>query len=135
MTISITAHKKIADFQEELSALFPALKVEFFTSPYEVGKTLGSETMIFNRTKQMVEIAQKEIFGKSKSDFDVTPEMTVRAFEQKLWKQYALCVKVFRNESGSFVETSSTDTWSLAEQNTKGNRVPNAVPMSAPINV
>ena len=121
MKISITAEKTIAEFQEDLMALFPSLKIEFFTKAYELGTTLGSEDMVYNRIKIMGEISKNHIIKQSENLFDFTPDTTVRAFQEALWQQYGLSVQLFRNSLGTFVETTSTDTWTLAEQEHKGS--------------
>ena len=55
------------------------------------------------------------------SAFEFTPQMTVGAFEQALRNQYGLSVQVFRKSMSSFIESTSSDSWTLEEQNKKGD--------------
>ena len=119
MKISIAANKKIVQFQEEFSAFFPFLKTEFFTRPHEESGPTWSKYMIFNRTKTLGEIRQNPV-GNNETDFVFLPEMKTGDFEKALWDRYALSVQVFRKSMGSFLETTASDSWTLAEQNSKG---------------
>lgn len=118
MTITLTADKKIAEFQEEFNAYFPFLKIEFFTQPHEENSATWSKYMIFNRTKTLGEIGK---IPTTPSIFEFQPEMKTGEFEQALWNQYALPVQIFRKSMGSYIETTKSDSWSLAEQNSKGD--------------
>jgi hypothetical protein len=119
MKIEIRSDKKISEFQTEFTCLFPYLKVEFFTHPHNEGAASWSKYMHFDHTKTLGEIGEiSKILNKP--DFDFTPQLTVGAFEQTLWGQYGLAVQVFRKSMGIFIESTSTDSWTLEEQNKKG---------------
>ena len=117
MKITIKSDKKITEFQQEFTAFFPYLKVEFFTHPHDEGAATGSKYMISKRTKTLGELAEIQ----DESDFVFTPEMTVGIFEQALWNQYALAVQVFRKSMGSYIETTTSDKWTLSKQNSEGD--------------
>jgi hypothetical protein len=117
MKITIKADKKISEFQNEFTCFFPFLKAEFFTRPHDEGGASWSKYMYFNRTKTLGEIGKVE----NESDFEFTPQMTVGTFEQALWSQYGLAVQVFRKSMSSFIESTSSDSWTLEEQNKKGD--------------
>ncbi|MBK6949217.1 MAG: hypothetical protein IPH16_15200 [Haliscomenobacter sp.] len=47
--------------------------------------------------------------------------MTVREFEQAFYDTYGLNVQVFRRSGNIWIQTTATDSWTLAEQNRKGS--------------
>ncbi len=114
--ISIYPERKITEFQRDFSVLFPFLKVEFFTRPHEEGGATWSKYMHFDGTKTLGEIGHVQ----GETTFEFSAAMQVGKFEQALWEQYGLAVQVFRKSMNTFIETTKTDSWTLAEQNAKG---------------
>ena len=117
MTIHIAADTTILDFQKAFTALFPYLKVEFFTRSHDEGAASWSKYMCFDRTMPLAKIGQIE----GEKDFDFTPDMTVGTFEQALWAYFGLAVQVFRKSMSTFIETTSSDAWTLKQQNDSGD--------------
>lgn len=115
MTLTINDKRKIYAIQEEFNALFPYLKIEFFSKPHKIGgasakklmkpggKTLGECRTIHNKGK-----------------ITITPNMTVADLEQNFNDVYGLSVQVFRKSGKVWLETTVTDKWSLEEQNKQG---------------
>ena len=48
--------------------------------------------------------------------------MTVGEFEKIFYEKTSLGVQVFRKSAGIWLQTSSTDSWTLEKQNGKGER-------------
>jgi len=115
MTITINDKRKIFAIQEEFNALFPYLKIEFFSKPHKPGgasskkhmkpggNTLGESRTIHNNGK-----------------LTITPHMTVADLEQNFSDVYGLSVQVFRKSGKVWLETTVTDKWTLEEQNKQG---------------
>ena len=116
MKLSFDKNKKIKEVQEEFNALFPYLKLEFFSKRHRSGEASAKKYM-------------KEINGKKLGDFklkandvpiEIHPEMTVANLEESFRKLYGLNVQVFRKSGKVWLETTFTDGWSLEEQNLQG---------------
>jgi hypothetical protein len=117
MILSINASTTVADVQSAFSQAFPYLKIEFFTRTHDVGESTWSKYMVFNRQEHFGKLIS---FKGNDVPFEFNSAMTVAAFEQHFQKHFGLGVQVFRKSMGSWLITSTTDNWTLAEQNEKG---------------
>ena len=118
MTLFINHTTTVADVQAAFAAAFPYLKIEFFTRTHDVGESTWSKFMIFSRQERFGKLAA---FKGNDVPFELSGAMSVADFEQNFQKQFGIGVQVFRKSMGSWLITSSTDKWSLAEQNDKGH--------------
>jgi hypothetical protein len=118
MTLSINASMTVADVQAAFSHEFPYLKIEFFTRIHDVGESTWSKYMIFNKQERFAKLLA---FKGNDVPFELSGSMTVATFEQNFQKNFGLGVQVFRKSMGTWLITSSTDNWTLAEQNGKGH--------------
>ena len=111
----ITDKKKLQDIQKEFHQKFPYLKIEFYKGHHEAGQ--GSpirEQLNPNKTIGAVRKVHAE------GDFSVNEELSVAQFEQTFSDLYGLNVQVFRKSGNIWMQTTSTDSWTLGEQNRKG---------------
>ncbi len=115
MQVIITDNRKIFAIQEEFSALFPYLKLEFFSKPHDVGAG-SAKKLIKHNSKTLGEC--RTIHNKGK--ITITPNMTVSDLEQNFGDIYGLGVQVFRKSGRAWLETTVTDGWTLDEQNRQG---------------
>ncbi len=111
----ITDHKKIKDIQVEFNQLFPHLKLEFYAHGHQPGGGSPVQEQL-EQSKTIGEVRRVHNEG----DFSVTETMKVRELEQLFQKKYGLNVQVFRKSGNIWIQTTSTDNWTLAEQNRKG---------------
>ena len=113
--MQITDSKKIKDIQQEFNDKFPFLKLEFYKGKHEsgqpspAGKQLDSE-----KTIGQVRTAHTD------GDMSIDGHLKVCTLEDRFWRQYGLNVQVFRHSGNLWLQTSTTDEWTLAEQNRKG---------------
>lgn len=113
--MQITDSKKLKDIQQEFNAKFPYLKLEFYKGKHEtgvpspVGKQLDPE-----KTIGQVRSVHND------GDLSIDGHLKVSTLEDHFWKQYGLNVQVFRLSGNLWLQTSTTDQWTLAEQNRKG---------------
>jgi len=56
----------------------------------------------------------------NEGDFRIDSKLPVGEFEQKFLAKYGLNVQVFRKSGNLWMQTTATDSWTLAEQNRKG---------------
>lgn len=115
MKIHIDDSRVIADVQEEFNKVFPYLKIEFFKKPHGVGTVSAKEDMLPSETT-----LGKWRSEEAEGDFSISKDDTVAAVETGFQKKYGLSVQVFRKSNKVWLETSATDSWTLAEQNAQG---------------
>lgn len=102
----------LADIQLEFSRLFPYLKLEFYT----IRKSLQSQSSAKLLTKKLAEFNSKHLLEET----SISPEMSVMMLEYNFHERFALEVQVFRKSGKSWLETTATGEWTLAEQNAEG---------------
>lgn len=61
-------------------------------------------------------IQSKNQFGK----IPFTNSTTVGEFEDMFFSKFGLCIQVFRKSGNVWLETNSTDDWTLEQQNEEG---------------
>ena len=111
----ITKTKKLRQIQEDFHKKFPYLKIEFYQSRHDPGE--GSpETERLDPEFTIEEVRTRH----SEGDLEVLESMTVREFEAQVNHQFGLNVQVFRKSGNLWMQTTSTDDWTLKEQNRKG---------------
>ena len=115
MKIAINDHRKIYAIQEEFNGIFPYLKLEFFSKPHKNGGA-SPKTLVKHNNGTLGECRTVH----HKGDLTIIPEMTVSDLEQNFGDVYGLGVQVFRKSGKSWLETTVTDNWTLAEQNKQG---------------
>ena len=111
----ITQDMRIVDFQNAFNEKFPGLRIEFYKKKHDVNAGSLKEDQYENNV-QLAQISTKGNLG----DITVFPSMTVAELEQKFEDDFGLHVQVFRRSNTLWLQTSSTDDWTLETQNTKG---------------
>lgn len=111
----ITDHKKLREIQVEFNQNFPHLRIEFYSKHHERGE--GSSVIYKLSDQQTIGEARTR---HEEGDFIVDPDMTVEDFENLFWQKFGLNVQVFRKSGAMWMQTTSTDQWTLLEQNRKG---------------
>jgi hypothetical protein len=113
----ITDQKKLAEIQREFQDEFPYLKIEFYKHQHETGE--GSpEKEILDPDLTIGAVRHEKVTG----DFKIDKGLRVGEFENNFFEQYGLNVQVFRKSGRIWLQTISTDAWTLEEQNIKGER-------------
>ena len=107
----------IKQIKEQFSSQFPYLKIELYS--YEHEKNEGSS--IDKQLKETVLLSElnPEL---STAKVQIDPEMTVSNFEHLMQQDFGLNIQVFRKSNDLWLQTSSTDSWTLEKQNGKGER-------------
>ncbi len=120
MKIAINDHRKIFAIQEEFNQIFPFLKLEFFSKPHKPGGA-SPKKLVKHTSATLAECRTEH----NKGDITIVPEMTVCDLEQNFGDVYGLGVQIFRKSGKSWLETTVTDNWTLAEQNKQGEELSN----------
>ena len=113
----ITDEKRLADIQLEFQEKFPALKLEFYSAPHQVGTGSTNQELL----PATAEIGTVRRIHKS-GDLSINGHLKVKTLEQLFFEQYGLNVQVFRKSGDIWLQTTSTDEWTLTEQNNRGAR-------------
>ncbi len=111
----ISDDKKLRDIKEEFHRKFTHLKIEFYSAAHQQGQ--GSHQS--HQLDAELTIGQIRTLH-NEGDLRIDPQMSVGEFEQKFHNKYGLNVQVFRKSGNLWMQTTATDSWTLAEQNRKG---------------
>ena len=109
--------KSIQEIQLEFNGLFPGLKIEFYRFPHAQFKGSLRDNQ-YAPELHLYEIREHHNEG----EITISPEMTVEQLEGLFEELYGLHVQIFRKSNRIWLQTSKTDSWTLAEQNRKGLR-------------
>ncbi|MBL7890259.1 MAG: hypothetical protein JNL24_11940 [Bacteroidia bacterium] len=112
MELLISDNKTIKNLQDEFNKLFPFLKIEFFSRSHGKGEA-SPKSMIRNNSKTLGECRKIHSNGSLK----ISAKQKVSELEQMLQEHFGLSAQVFRKSGKVWLETTSTDDWTLAKQN------------------
>jgi hypothetical protein len=115
-TIVINTKTKLGDIQDWFFATFEFLKIEFYKNAHEEFQGSG-------KGEQLTGDYELSQFGFRSNDypFEITQGMTVNQVEEKFKKELNLNAQVFRKSGDVWLQTMSTDEWSLQEQIERAN--------------
>ncbi len=108
-------------FQEEFNAVFPYLRIDFFTTLKKSSSGDKTLKLIEKNNQTFEEIRRKEIV----SIIEITPETVVSELENQIEKKYTVSAQIYRNSGRMWLETTLTDSWTLEEQNKQGEALSN----------
>lgn len=111
----ISDEKTLRDIQKEFNTYFPYLKIEFYSGRHGSGE--GSPVQDRLPPEQRLSLIRKV---HTTGDLKIDPDVKVSEFEQMFLRKYGLNVQVFRKSGNLWIQTTTTDHWTLAEQNRKG---------------
>ena len=111
----ITDDKRIADIQREFSNKFPYLKIEFYSEHHEAHEG-SAQNQLLDPKKTIGEISNMHKTG----DVSINGHLKVSTLEQMMYEKYGLNVQVWRKSGSIWLQTTSTDDWTLSEQNERG---------------
>lgn len=123
MKLTINDDRKLFAIQEEFTAQFPYLKLEFFSKPHKVGAPSSKKIMKHPSST----IGECRVIHNS-GTLTISPGMTVADLEQTLADVYGLSVHVFRKSGRVWLETTVTDSWTLEKQNSQGEMLSHIEP-------
>jgi hypothetical protein len=116
MMIKINKESLVAKVQQEFSASYPFLKIEFFKNhrnvkskdqPISTAERFGHLTSLNGNTFHL-NIDEKRKVAELKNDFK---------------ELFGITADIFRRSGNMWIETSLTDDWSLEKQNNEGEQI------------
>lgn len=111
----IHPNRQITDIQNEFSTAFPGLKIVFYAKKHADHEG-SAPKMQYDSALTIGEIQTHEQAG----EMDLDGQLTVGQLEQLMEKEFGLHVQVFRRSNNLWLQTTSTDDWTLETQNRKG---------------
>lgn len=113
--MDITDNVTIREIQEAFSDKFPFLKLEFYSERHEAGE--GSPDKVKLDPDQTIGDARTI---DTEGDISINGHLKVSTLEHTFYEKYGLNVQVFRRSGDIWLQTISTDDWTLTEQNERG---------------
>ncbi len=113
----ITDSSLLRDLQADFNLQFPYLKIEFYQGQHQAHEASAPNSRI--ETDHSVAIARE---SHQDGEFNINEGMTVNEVENLFYDYYGLNVQVFRRSGNIWLQTTSTDDWTLEEQNKKGRQ-------------
>jgi hypothetical protein len=113
MKIEIDKTKTINSIQEEFRKKFPGLKIEFYTQGHSQ-EEVTTQANTLNRNSTIEQLQKEHQF----TDTIIIDElMKVGELEHALNTKFGLSAQVFRKSGELWLQTTTTDNWTLAKQN------------------
>ena len=113
MNLIIKDELTMEQIQRTFNALFPYLKLEFFSKLHETGEATGLKFKLNPDTP----IKNYRTIHES-DEIKVEPQMTANELEQLFATQFGMGVQVFRRMgNATWIETITTDDWTLETLN------------------
>jgi hypothetical protein len=114
MIITLSDHRKIAAIQAEFSAAFPYLKIDFFVKPPHADAPHPQKLM--NSLKTLGECRTIH----TKGIVTIIAGMSITELESLFRDTFGLSVLLSRKSGREWLNISSTDKWTLDQQNEQG---------------
>ena len=111
----ITDEKTIAQIQEEFHNKFPGLKIKFYATEHKKYEG-SSDRDLLDRDLKIGDIRNIH----ETKDLKINPTDTVAYLEKIMHDVYGLNVQIYRRSKELWLQTSTTDDWTLEKQNSKG---------------
>ncbi|MEX2596920.1 MAG: hypothetical protein WEC59_08320 [Salibacteraceae bacterium] len=110
--IKIVDSKTIGEIQNDFQEHFPFLKLAFYKAKHEEGQgSTEKDKLAANLT--IGEARNRDNEG----ELSIHGNQKVSTLEQAFHEIFGLNAQVFRKSKGLWLQTTSTDNWTLSEQN------------------
>ena len=107
----ISDNKTIKEVKEEFSAKFSLLKLEFYSKEHEEG-----EGSVLRDTLEESLVLKEVRSNHTEGDLSIDGHLKVSTLETNFKETYGINVQVFRKSGEVYLQTTTTDGWTLAEQ-------------------
>lgn len=122
MELVINETKTIGEIQKAFNKRFPYLKISFFKHPHASGEASPISEM-YHADELIKNIRHKDKNG----IISIDGEMKVNQLEMLFQEVFGLSVQIFRKSGDNWLQTTTTDSWTLNQQNEKGKEMNSAV--------
>ena len=114
MKIKISDELNIREIQEAFHSQFPFLKIEFFRLSNPIVQPSKKNYLIDSETK--IGIARSIHSG----EIYIEPQQSVCELKNIFRDRYGLSIQVSRKSGNAWIPSTTTDFWTLFEQNVQG---------------
>ena len=111
MELTITPNMTIAEVQAQFSARYPHLKIEFYSKPHDPSEGTPDQFRL-EASKTIDQVTGERVVG----EVSLHGNMKTSTLEETLEQELGLYVQVFRKSGNVWLQTTKTDSWTLAEQ-------------------
>lgn len=111
----ISKKRTIAELQRDFQTAFPGLKLRFYQQQHQEHE--GSPKRSQYPSTMLLGALNPEL---PEGDVALDASLSVANFEGELEHNFGLHAQVFRRSNNLWLQTTSTDDWSLETQNLKG---------------
>jgi len=111
MKLHIDDSKTIKEIQDEFVNVFKFIKIEFFKKAHEAGEGSAKKDLIEHSNK-LGDIRTIHTEG----DLIITKDMIVSEVESAFENNFGIHAQVFRKQNNVWLETTNSDSWTLAKQ-------------------
>ena len=116
--MKINRERTIMDLQLDFKKAFPYLKIEFFKTPDERDNAIDENGKLESHLN-----LEKISSFKNSGEFLLNQDMEVGDFESHLRQRFGLYVQVYRKERGKWLQSWTTDSWTLEQQNNRSRTI------------
>ena len=114
-TLLINDDRSLKDLKTEFNTHFPHLKIEFFSLTHDKDQA-SPRTAIFEDSLLLKDIRKVHNEG----ELSVDGHLKTATFEQNFHDKFGINVQVYRKSGNLWLQTITTDDWTLADQERKG---------------
>ena len=111
-TIMLTPQQTLQEVKESFSAMFPQLKIEFFKQSHESGEGNFADDIITDLSQSLEQISNVD----HAFTISVDEHKKVSTLEND-FSTLGINLQVFRKSKNVWLQTTTTDHWTIAEQN------------------
>lgn len=101
----------LKEIKEQFNNKFPNLKIEFFEIPHEVGKA-SPKGAIYDDAFRLKDIRKEG----SMEPISIHGNTKTSTLEKHFEEQYGMSVQVYKKRGKTWIQSTSTDDWTLAQQ-------------------
>lgn len=117
-SLAIDSGQTMQKLQYEFNMYFPFLKIEFIRDSIKKGSRDPKNLIIITNEK----IGKIQLINKS-GKISFNDHTTVNKLEEKFLNEFGLNVQVYRKSGSIWLVTTSTDEWTLKQQNDEGKSI------------
>ena len=115
MEIYISEEAIIGNIQHDFQEVYPFLQLEFYEQPHEIGQSCSPLEKLAPETP-IEDIRMMHTFGW----IDISRHRTASEIEHDFRRLLGLSVQVMRRSGDMWVQTTTTDFWTLQRLNEEG---------------
>ena len=114
-TLHISDDIKLKELKAAFNKKFPHLKIEFFSEEHDEGEASTYKSM-YDDELYLKDIRKNNTEG----DLSINGHTKTSTFESNFKEKFGVNVQVWRKSGNMWLQTTTTDDWTLAQQEQKG---------------